>query len=113
MNNSDIKTLLKVILVCILLFLASPFIFSFLGFVFKVIIWIILAIIIIVALSIIYFRYKVNKELKEEGFMDNETYSDRDETEGPVDDDDIDYGDSPIVDVYDYKEDKDHETKDN
>ena len=111
MNNSDMKSLLKVILVCVVLILVSPFLFSFLGVVFKLILWVILAIIIVVSISIMIFKHKVKKELKEDGFINMENNSHSNDTV-KTDEVDIDYGDAPIVDVYEYEEENDDDKND-
>lgn len=105
MNNTNMSSLLKVILVCLLLFMFSPLIFG----VFKFILWLILALIIIITLVIMYIRYKANKELKEfEEMTDNTMHSSTYEYNSNDDIVDIDYGDAPIVDVYEYEEDDDN-----
>ncbi len=63
MNSVEMKTLIKVIFVCILLFIFSPLIFGVLGIVFKGILWLILGIVIIITLSIMYLKYKVKRKL--------------------------------------------------
>lgn len=66
MNNVDMQTLIKIALGCVILFLFSPLIFSIFGFVAKIILWVIIAVVLIITLSIMYFKYKVKKS--EDGF---------------------------------------------
>lgn len=106
MNSVDMKTLIKIIVVCIALFIFSPFIFGVLGIVFRGILWLILGVVIIITLSIMYFKYKVKKETKEfYTSYDNERSQERN-TENINSDSDsyIDYSDATIVDVEEYEE---------
>jgi len=111
MNSVEMKTLIKIIVLCIALFIFSPFIFGVLGSVFKGILWLIIGIVIIIALSIMYFKYKIKKETKEfYSSYENKRPQDR-TTENMNSDSDsyIDYSDSTIVDVEEYEESDDKE----
>ncbi len=110
MNSVEMKTLIKIIVLCIALFIFSPFIFGVLGIVFRGILWLIIGIVIIIALSIMYFKYKIKKETKEFYSSENERHQDR-TTENINSDSDsyIDYSDSTIVDVEEYEESDDNE----
>ena len=111
MNSVEMKTLIKIIVLCIALFIFSPFIFGVLGIVFKGILWLIIGIVIIITLSIMYFKYKIKKETKEfYSSYENERPQDR-TTENINSDSDsyIDYSDSTIVDVEEYEESDDKE----
>lgn len=111
MNSVEMKTLIKIIVLCIALFIFSPFIFGVLGIVFRGILWLIIGIVIIITLSIMYFKYKIKKETKEfYSSYENERPQDR-TTENINSDSDsyIDYSDSTIVDVEEYEESDDKE----
>lgn len=111
MNSVDMKTLIKIIFVCILLFIFSPLIFGVLGIVFKGILWLILGIVIIITLSIMYLKYKVKKETNE-FYSSHENGSSQGSHSHNVTSDSesyIDYSDSTIVDVEEYEESNDKE----
>ena len=111
MNSVEMKTLIKIIVLCIALFIFSPFIFGVLGIVFRGILWLIIGIVIIITLSIMYFKYKIKKETKEfYSSYEDERHQDR-TTENINSDSDsyIDYSDSTIVDVEEYEESDDKE----
>ncbi|HBL06080.1 MULTISPECIES: hypothetical protein [unclassified Clostridium] len=111
MNSVEMKTLIKVIFVCILLFIFSPLIFGVLGIVFKGILWLILGIVIIITLSIMYLKYKVKKETNE-FYSSNENGRPQGSNSANVTPDSesyIDYSDSTIVDVEEYEESNDKE----
>ncbi|WP_346929177.1 hypothetical protein [Clostridium sp.] len=106
MNSAEMKTLIKVIFVCVLLFIFSPLIFGVLGIVFKGILWLILGIVIIITLSIMYLKYKVKKETNkfyssQENVRPQGSHSDNVTSESESY---IDYSDSTIVDVEEYEE---------
>lgn len=106
MNSVEMKTLIKVIFVCVLLFIFSPLIFGVLGIVFKGILWLILGIVIIITLSIMYLKYKVKKETNkfysfQENVRPQGSHSDNVTSESESY---IDYSDSTIVDVEEYEE---------
>jgi len=106
MNSVEMKTLIKIIVLCIALFIFSPFIFGVLGIVFRGILWLIIGIVILITLSIMYFKYKIKKDTKEfYSSYENERPQDR-TTENINSDSDsyIDYSDSTIVDVEEYEE---------
>ncbi|MDU4892153.1 MAG: hypothetical protein E6344_02555 [Clostridium sp.] len=77
MKNVDMQTLIKIALGCVILFLFSPLIFSIFGIIAKVVLWFIIAIVLIITLSIMYFKHKVKKS--ENGFY-SFTYGEKDET---------------------------------
>ena len=109
MNNVEMKTLIKIILVCVVLFMLSPFLLGVLGIVFKIILWIILAVILVITIGIMVLKHKASKAMNESDYMkqsSSDTYKEQASNES---EDDIDYGDAPIVDVYDYEESKDDE----
>lgn len=109
MNSVEMKTLIKIIVLCIALFIFSPFIFGVLGIVFKGILWLIIGIVIIITLSIMYFKYKIKKGTNEfYSSYENERHQDR-TTENINSDSYIDYSDSTIVDVEEYEESDDKE----
>jgi len=106
MNSVEMKTLIKVIFVCVLLFIFSPLIFGVLGIVFKGILWLILGIVIIITLSVMYLKYKVKKETNkfyssQENVRPQGSHSDNVTSESESY---IDYSDSTIVDVEEYEE---------
>lgn len=112
MNNVDIKKLVKVIVVCVVLFICSPFIFGVLGIIFKGVLWLILGIIIAITLAIMYFKYKIKKETKDFHSLHEK---EKPQGENVESDSFIDYSDSTIVDVEEYEEvdDDEQNNKDN
>lgn len=66
MKNVDMQTLIKIALGCVILFLFSPLVFSIFGIIAKVILWFIIAVVLIITLSIMYFKHKAKKS--ENGF---------------------------------------------
>lgn len=61
MNSVDMRTLIKVVLGCVILVLFSPLIFSIFGVIAKLILWFIIAIVLVVTLSIMYVKHKAKK----------------------------------------------------
>ncbi len=115
MNNNDIKASIKVIVICIVLAVLSPYIFGVLGIVFKGILWLILGIIIVITLSVMYFKYKIKKESKDFYSFHEKEKPQGDNAKNVESDSDIDYSDSTIVDVEEYEEvdDEKQNNKDN
>lgn len=66
MKNIDMQTLIKIALGCVILFLFSPLIFSIFGLIAKIILWLIIAIVLIITLSVMYIKHKAKKS--ENGF---------------------------------------------
>ncbi len=111
MNSVEMKTLIKIIFVCIVLFIFSPFIFGVLGIVFKGVLWLILGIVIIITLSIMYLKYKIKRETKNfySSHENEKSHGATVESVNSEQDSSIDYSDSTIVDVEEYEESDDQE----
>ncbi len=107
MNGLEFKTLLKVALVCIVLIAVSPFVLGLFGFLIKGVMYVGLFIVLAIVLAMIYFKFKIRKIGKEQfNGMEHNGSSDKpkeDYNRGEVD---IDYSDSTIIDVKEYKEEK-------
>ncbi|MEG0308946.1 MAG: hypothetical protein RR636_13445 [Clostridium sp.] len=104
MNSIEMKTLIKIIIVCVALFLFSPLILGVVGFVFRGIMWIVLAIVITITLSIMYFKHKIKKETKEYYATHDKDQVKTDAYEASTEKVDIDYSDATIIDVEEFEE---------
>ncbi len=113
MNNNDVKSSIKVIIICIVLAVLSPYIFGVLGIVFKGILWLILGIIIVITLSVMYFKHKIKKETKDFYYSHENEKTQSNNVSNVESDSDIDYSDSTIVDVEEYEEADDDEQNSN
>lgn len=106
MNSIDFKTLIKVALVCIVLIAVGPFVLGFFGVIIKGVMFIVLFIILAIIVAVMLFKLKINKinkKMSNNEANDVHTYS---EDSNDTIKDNIDYSDSTIIDVDEYKEDK-------
>ena len=101
MNNVDMQTLIKIALGCVILFLFSPLIFSIFGIIAKIILWLIIAIVLIITLSIMYLKHKAKKSA--DGFY-SFTFGEKEEdvdttVNNSYTDQEDDFNTSNVVDV--------------
>ncbi|MEG2017172.1 MAG: hypothetical protein RR844_02710 [Clostridium sp.] len=112
MKNVDMQTLIKIALGCVILFLFSPLVFSIFGIIAKVVLWFIIAIVLIITLSIMYFKHKAKKS---EGGFYSFTYGEKDEpvnTETNVyEEPEDEFNTANVVDVEFEEADNDDENK--
>lgn len=106
MNNVNMQTLIRIVLGCMVLFILSPFIFGIFGIIAKIILWFVLAVVLIITLSIMYLKHKINKS--EDGFYsvkfgDKKETVDTSESDSFEEDEDDDFNTSNFIDV-DYKD---------
>ncbi|MEG1254819.1 hypothetical protein [Clostridium sp.] len=104
MNSVDMKTLIKIIIGCVALFLFSPLIFGVIGIVFKGIMWIILAVVLTITITIMYFKHKIKKETSQYYATHDKNEVKTDAYEASSEKADIDYSDATIIDVEEYEE---------
>lgn len=107
MNGLEFKALLKVALICIVLIAVSPFVLGFFGFLIKGVMYVVLFLVLAIVLAIMYFKFKIRKIGKEHfNAVDNDSTSEKSKDDYNVEEVDIDYSDSTIIDVEEYKEEK-------
>ena len=105
MNSVDMQTLIKIVLGCVILFLFSPLILSIFGVIAKIILWAIIAIVLLITFSVMYFKHKAKKS--EDGFY-SVTFGDKKEdvdvtASNSYQEQEDDFNTTNVIDV-DYKE---------